>query len=94
MATLTVGRDSPPDFWRRPVLRETDCLRRGERVICEVSRLAVDPDFSSGSAYRIFRVAHRYAPVGFGATDAVIEVNPGTPATTSGSSVFAASAVK
>lgn len=78
VATLTVGRDSPAGLLGDALYsEEIDRLRRGERVICEVSRLAVDPDFSSRDLLTtLFRVAHRYAQSAFGATDAVIEVNP------------------
>ena len=59
------------------VRKEIAGLRRIGRTICEFSRLAVDPDYSSRQLLTLlFSSAHQYALTWFGATDAVIEVNP------------------
>jgi hypothetical protein len=45
--------------------------------LCELSKLAVDPQFGSKSVLAsLFHLAYIYARVGHGATDAFIEVNP------------------
>lgn len=79
IATLTLGRDSRQHGLLADALygEEVDRLRRPGRVVCEVSKLAVDPDFSSKDLLiRLFRSARQYAEKHFAASDAVIEVNP------------------
>jgi len=78
VATLTLRRDSPKgllaDAHYADVLQS---LRRPERVVCEVSRLAVDPDFSSRDLLsNLFSAALEYGREHFSASDAVMEVNP------------------
>ena len=77
-ATLTLRRDSPngllADAHYADVL---EGLRRPERVVCEVSRLAVDPDFSSRDLLsNLFSAALDYGREHYSASDAVMEVNP------------------
>ena len=82
VATLTVTRDSRQGLLADALYKgEIDGLRDEQgvltRVVCEVSKLAVDPDFSSKELLAsLFRAAHRHARLQFGASDAVIEVNP------------------
>ena len=78
VATLTLGRDSPNGLWiDRLYAAELASLRRPGRVLCEVSGLAVDPDFSSPDLLTtLFKSALRYAKESLSASDAVIEVNP------------------
>jgi hypothetical protein len=78
VATLTLGRDSPNGLWvDRLYAAELANLRRPGRVLCEASGLAVDPDFSSPDLLAtLFKSALHYAKDSFGASDAVIEVNP------------------
>jgi hypothetical protein len=77
VATLTLARDSPNGLWiDRRYAAELASLRRPGRVLCEVSGLAVDPDFSSPDLLTtLFASAQRYARNLFAASDAVIEVN-------------------
>lgn len=45
--------------------------------ICEYSRLAIDPDYSSPELMEaFFRTAYNFARSHFGASDAVVEINP------------------
>jgi hypothetical protein len=56
---------------------EVSALRAKGLKICECSRLAIDPDFSSRSLLESFlQSAYDFARLHFGATDALIEVNP------------------
>lgn len=78
IATLAIGRDS-----RNGLLAETlyadevRALRGPGRTLCEFSRLAVDPGSSSRQLLAmLFSAAQQHARVFFGATDALIEVNP------------------
>ena len=78
VATLTLRRDSPggllADAHYGDVL---EGLRRPDRVVCEVSRLAIDPDFSSRELlHRLFSAALDYGREHFSVSDAVMEVNP------------------
>lgn len=77
-ATLSVGRDTHNNLLSESLYaQEIARLRRPGRVICEFSRLAVDPEYSSRQLLLdLFSTAHQYARALFGATDAVIEVNP------------------
>lgn len=78
VATLTVGRDSPDGLQTDALYaKELAKLRRPERVLCEVSRFAVDPDFSCPELLRaLFTAALDYAKSRFAASDVVIGVNP------------------
>lgn len=78
VATLTLGVDSPAGLLCEALYPlEVAQLRQEGQTICEVSRLAVDPDHSSRYLLTtLFRVAHEYGRETFGATDVVIEVNP------------------
>lgn len=78
VATLTLRRDSAigllADAHYGDVL---DGLRRPDRVVCEVSRLAIDPDFSSRDLLnKLFSAALDYGREHFSGSDAVMEVNP------------------
>jgi hypothetical protein len=78
IATLTICHDSdsgiPADALYKP---EIDAYRtRGARV-CELTRLAVDPEHRSKEVLgALFCNAHFHASVRAGATEAFIEVNP------------------
>lgn len=78
VATLTLGRDSPQGLQTDALYaRELASLRHPDRVLCEVSRLAVDPDFSCPELlHSLFRAALRYGKEMFSANDVVIGVNP------------------
>lgn len=77
-ATLTLNRDSPEGLLADGLhAAELARVRRPGRIVCEVSRLAVDPDFSSRDLLiALFRAAFKHARNMFAASDAVIEVNP------------------
>jgi hypothetical protein len=78
VATLTLGRDCPSGLLADELYAsEVASLRRPNRVVCEVSRLAVDPDFTSRELLTtLFRAAHLHGKNAFAASDVVIEVNP------------------
>jgi GNAT superfamily N-acetyltransferase len=78
VATLTLNRDSPEGLLADALhAAELARLRRPGRIVCEVSRLAVDPDFSSRDLLiALFQAAFKYARNVFATSDAVIEVNP------------------
>lgn len=78
VATLTLGLDSPAGLMADDLYApELASLRRQNRIVCEVSRLAVDPNFSSRDLLTtLFQAALDYAKDTFVASDAVIEVNP------------------
>ena len=78
VATLTVGRDSPSGLLADTLYAsEVASLRQPDRIICEVSRLAVAPDFSSRELLaRLFSAAYQHGKNLFAASDVVIEVNP------------------
>lgn len=78
IATLTLRRDSPHGLLADALYaREIERLRCPSRILCEVSRLAVAPDFSTRELLaRLFQAALEYARNIFVASDAVIEVNP------------------
>lgn len=78
VATLTGSRDSSlglaADALYAPELTQ---LRRPGRVVCEVTRLAVDPDCHDPELLNtLFVSAYQYARAVFGGTDVVAEVNP------------------
>ncbi len=78
VATLTLGRDSAAGLLADALYsKELDSLRHPDRVFCEVSRLAVAPDYSApGLLTTLFQAALRYGKEVFAASDAVMEVNP------------------
>lgn len=78
VATLTLGRDSPNGLMADALYaEELSGLRHPDRVVCEVTRLAVCPDYSApGLLTKLFQAAFQYAKDVFSASDAVIEVNP------------------
>jgi hypothetical protein len=77
-ATLTLGRDSLQGLDADALYAaELARLRRPQRVLCEVSRLAVDPDFGSSELLvSLFSAAFDYGRRLFAASDVVIGVNP------------------
>lgn len=78
VATLTLGRDSPSGLLADGLYaREIAGLRQRGRVVCEVTRLAAHPEFSSGHMlHALFHAALVFSREYFRASDAVIEVNP------------------
>ncbi|MEO8411876.1 MAG: GNAT family N-acetyltransferase [Propionivibrio sp.] len=78
VATLTLGRDAADGLLADALYgEEIDTLRKPGRVVCEVTRLAVDPDFTSKDLLTsLLRIAHRYGVQNFKASDVVMEVNP------------------
>lgn len=78
VATLTLGRDSSEGLLADALYaKELASLRHPDRVVCEVTRLAVAPDYSApGLLTKLFQAAFQYAKDVFSASDAVIEVNP------------------
>lgn len=76
--TLTVGADSPRGLLSEALYRrEVGSLRGANRVLCEISRLAVDPGFSARELLAaLFRAAYHHACGAYRATDFLIEVNP------------------
>ncbi len=78
VATLTVGGDSPAGLLADALYAsELAGLRRAGCTVCEVSRLAVDPEHRSpGLLNSLWQAAHRYGREFFAASDVVIEVNP------------------
>lgn len=78
IATLALGRDSHEGLLSEKLYaKEVAGLRKKGRIICEFSRFAIDPEYSSRRLQsKLFSTAHQYARSFFGATDAVIEVNP------------------
>ena len=77
-ATLTLGRDSPQGLYADALYAaELERLRDPQRVLCEVSRLAVDPDFGGPELLTsLFASAFDYGRRLFAASDVVIGVNP------------------
>ncbi len=77
-ATLTLGRDSPRGLDADALYAaELDRLRQPPRVLCEVSRLAVDPDFAGPDLLAsLFAAAFDYGRRLYAASDVVIGVNP------------------
>lgn len=78
VATLTLGRDSAGGLLADGLYaQELARLRHRGRVVCEVTRLAAHPEFSSGNMLNaLFRTALVFGREHFRASDAVIEVNP------------------
>jgi GNAT superfamily N-acetyltransferase len=77
VATLTVGRDTPAGLLADALFAaEMAALRRPQRIVCELSRLALDPDFNSrGLLVSLMHSAYRCAIEMVGASDVVIEVD-------------------
>ena len=78
VATLTIGLDSSDGLLADGLYaQEMSGLRHPGRRVCEVTRLAVHPEFSSGHMLNaLFRTALVFGKEHFQASDAVIEVNP------------------
>lgn len=78
MATLTLGGDSPAGLLSESLYRhEITGFRQQRKVLCEISRLAVDHTCSSRELLTaLFRAAYQYACRTYQATDLLIEVNP------------------
>jgi len=77
-ATLTISQDSERGLLCETLYpNEITALRQKSQRLCECTRLAIDPAFRSPTLLEaLFRNAYRVARAHFGATDAVIEVNP------------------
>ena len=78
IGTLTLRRDSGAGLLADALYEdEVSALRHPNRVLCEVSRLAIDPVFSSCELLNaLIASAVRHGRERFSASDAVIEVNP------------------
>ncbi len=78
LATLTIGRDSTEGLLADGLYAgELAGLRHPGRLVCEVTRLAVHPDFSCPDMLNaLFYTALLYGKAAYRASDAVIEVNP------------------
>ncbi|MDA8383397.1 MAG: long-chain N-acyl amino acid synthase [Betaproteobacteria bacterium] len=78
VATLTVGYDSAVGLLVDDLYKpEIDALRREGRRVCELTRLAVDPQVKSKQVLAsLFHIAFIYGRRIHGGTDFVIEVNP------------------
>ena len=78
LATLTLGRDSPEGLMADSLYREElQNLRRQQRIVCEITRLAAEPDHGRPDLLAaLFRAAQAYGRTALGATDVVTEVNP------------------
>ena len=78
IATLTLLVDSNEGLQTEALYgRELERLRRPGRRLCEVTRLAVDPDFSCPRLLRaLFSSACEHGRSHFAASDVVIGVNP------------------
>jgi len=78
VATLTLARDNGGSLLCESLYpNEVSELRAKQLKICEYSRFAVDPAFSSPKLLdSFFRTAYNFSRSHFGATDAVVEVNP------------------
>lgn len=77
-ATITLLRDNGNNLLSETLYPlEIAELRRNTRVICEYSRLAIDPAFSSNQLMDVFfHAAYDLAHSHFRASDAVVEINP------------------
>jgi hypothetical protein len=77
-ATLTLARDNGCNLMAETLYpAEIATLRSKDRVICEYSRLAIDPVTSSTQLMdQFFRMAYELAKSHFSAKDAIVEVNP------------------
>ena len=77
-ATLTLNLDAPNGLLSETLYpEEISALRRNQGKLCEYSRLASDPAFSSPSLLEaFFRFAYNFARSQLQCSDAVVEVNP------------------
>ena len=77
-ATLTLARDNGSNLMAEALYpAEIAELRSKERIICEYSRLAIDPVTSSTQLMeQFFRMAYDLAKTHFLAKDAIVEINP------------------
>ncbi|WP_153111207.1 N-acyl amino acid synthase FeeM domain-containing protein [Propionivibrio limicola] len=78
VATVTIGRDSASGLMADTLYaEELATMRTSERVLCEVTRLAITPEASSPELLTtLFRTAMFHGMMFFAASDVVIEVNP------------------
>lgn len=76
--TLTLGLDSEEGLLADALYEEKiNVFRTAGRKVCELSKLAVDPQFGSKEVFAsLFHLAYIYAHDFHHATDAFIEVNP------------------
>lgn len=76
--TLTLGLDSKEGLLADELYQsEMNGLRAMGRKLCEISRLAVDPQYGSKDVLAsLFHLAYIYARIKHKATDVLIEVNP------------------
>jgi hypothetical protein len=77
-ATLTLARDNGSNLMAEALYpAEIANLRSKDRIICEYSRLAIDPVTSSTQLMeQFFRMAYELAKSHFSAKDAIVEINP------------------
>lgn len=77
-ATLTLGLDAPDGLMADTLYRdEIDALRQGGGRVCEVTRLAIDPEHSSHDVMAgMFQIVYVLARLVHRMTDLVIEVHP------------------
>ncbi|MDP3539569.1 MAG: hypothetical protein Q8S26_12795 [Azonexus sp.] len=77
-ATLTLSHDSGNGLLCEALYPdEIANLRARNLKVCEYSRLAIDPDFSSPALMdAFFRTAYNFARSHFHASDALVEINP------------------
>lgn len=78
VGTLTASRDSSAGLLADNLYaKELAGLRRPSRILCEVTRLAVDVETHDPQLLKsLFRSSYQYIRAIFGVTDTVIEVNP------------------
>jgi hypothetical protein len=78
IGTLTLGIDSPEGLSASLMYpQEIDRLRAEGRVLCEITKLAVDQNISSRNVLAsLFHIAYIHARHLNGCTDILIEVNP------------------
>jgi len=78
VATLTLSRDAGNGLLCETLYPDEIAeLQAKNPRICEYSRLAIDPDYSSPELLEaFFRTAYNFARSHFGASDAVVEINP------------------
>ena len=76
--TLTLGLDSEEGLLADALYpSEMNGLRAMGRKLCEISRLAVDPQYGSKEVFAsLFHLAYIYVHIIHKATDVLIEVNP------------------
>ncbi|MBI2224900.1 MAG: hypothetical protein HYU44_08080 [Betaproteobacteria bacterium] len=78
IGTLTLGLDSEEGLLADALYQsEMNGLRATGRKLCEISRLAVDPQYGSKEVLAsLFHLAYIYARIIHKATDVLVEVNP------------------